>query len=73
MQVWLGQVAPPSSDVPPSSVPPSSVPPSAVPPSAGVHALLSLQVVPSTWLLQVVACDGLHIWHESVGLLAPLA
>jgi hypothetical protein len=66
--VWLGHVAPPSSGVPPSSVPPSSVPP-----SAGVHALLSLQVVPSTWLLQVVACDGLQIWHESAGLLAPFA
>jgi hypothetical protein len=68
MQVWLGQVAPPSSDVPPSSVPPSSVPP-----SAGVHALLSLQVVPSAWLLQVVAVAELQVWHESAGLLAPFA
>jgi hypothetical protein len=44
-----------------------------MPPSTEVHALLSLQVVPSAWLVQVVALVASQIWQESVGLLAPFA
>ena len=59
MQVWLGQLAPPSA--------------LSAPPSTDVHALLSLQVVPSAWLLHAVGLAVSQIWHESAGLLAPFA
>jgi hypothetical protein len=66
MQVWLGQLAPPSV----LSSPPSAL---SAPPSTDVHALLSLQVVPSAWLLHAVGLAVSQIWHESAGLLAPFA
>jgi hypothetical protein len=47
MQVWLAQAAPPSKLL--------------LPPSTPAQALLSLQLVPSAWLLQVVALAGAQI------------
>jgi hypothetical protein len=47
MQVWLAQATPPSMLL--------------LPPSTPVQALLSLQLVPSAWLLQVVALAGAQI------------